>query len=88
MPERTNFFFLRALSKPSMEKNIQQLQSLLQRAQDQGLVDEALRLEGALDFAIKMDEKYVMVSREQRQKEKEWKQRVVRILESFVQEST
>lgn len=71
-----------------MEKNIQQLQSLLQRAQDQGLVDEALRLEGALDFAIKMDEKYVMVSREQRQKEKEWKQRVVRILESIVQEST
>ena len=71
-----------------MEKNIQQLQSLLQRAQDQGLVDEALRLEGALDFAIKMDEKYVLVSREQRVKEKEWKQRVVRILESIVQEST
>ena len=71
-----------------MEKNIQQLQGLLQRAQDQGLVDEALRLGGALDFAIKMDEKYVLVSREQRQKEKEWKQRVVRILESIVQEST
>ena len=71
-----------------MEKNIQQLQGLLQRAQDQGLVDEALRLEGALDFAVKMDEKYVLVSREQRQKEREWKQRVVRILESIVQEST
>ena len=68
-----------------MEKNIQQLQGLLQRAHDQGLVDEALRLEGALDFAIKMDEKYVLVSREQRVKEKEWKQRVVRILESIVQ---
>ena len=70
-----------------MEKNIQQLQGLLQRAQDQGSVDEALRLEGALDFAVKMDEKYVLVSREQRMREKEWKQRVVRILESIVQES-
>lgn len=71
-----------------MEKNIQHLQGLLDRARANGAPrDDILRLEGAVDFAVKLDEKYVLVLREKRSKEMEWRDRVVRILESIVTES-